>query len=324
MKGVWKIMVNAALILVGSLIFFAVLAAVGFDVNKLSSNPLQTEQQDIAEPFSAIDIGLSCSDVKLDRADGETCRIEYTHVASTAVLCEVKDGTLTVSETKSQRWTDHVGIATMTPSMTVYLPKDTYERLTVILGTGDLTLPSTLSFGDTVLQNGTGDVTCEAAVTGHLEMQNSTGKMTLCGAAPLSLRMEGSTSRITVTDVQVAETLHIQTKTGDITVTDVTAEQMEYHASTGGIMLDRAVAVDTLIAATNTSDITLRSCDAAALQLKAKTGNISGSVATPKQFQGNASTGDVDVPPISLEANGTCVAQTNTGDIHLTEEEASS
>lgn len=317
-------MVNVALILLGGLILFAVLAAVGFDVNKLSSNPLQTEQQDITEPFSSIHIGLSCSDVKLEHSEEETCRIEYSHVASDTVLFEVKDGTLTVSEERHRRWTDYIGIATMTPSMTVYLPKDTYESLTVIIGTGDLTLPSTLSFGDTVLQNGTGDMTCEAVITGHLEMQNSTGKMTVIGAAPKSLRMEGSTSRITVADVQVAETLYIQTKTGDITATDIAAEQMDYRASTGDITLNRVVAVDTLIATTNTSDIILCSCDAAALQLKAKTGDITGSVVTPKQFQGNASTGDVEVPSVSLDANGTCVAQTSTGDIRLTVEGASS
>ena len=109
-----------ALIAAGGLLFGGVMTVFSWDFTALSTRNLVTKECLISESFHSISVDTSTANVELVLSDSAavTCREweNETHTVS------VVDGVLTITETDTRKWYQHIGITIGSPSVTVYVP----------------------------------------------------------------------------------------------------------------------------------------------------------------------------------------------------------
>lgn len=253
------IWIAASLMMLGMTLFTVVLFMVNFDFTKLNNMKYTTNTYEFSEePFGHIDINTITSDIEFRKSDDGNCRVVCYESQKLRHEVTIQDNTLTISEKDTRTWTDHITVFNFnSPSITIYLPLDTYEKLNIDNTTGDIHLSGNWNFSEIKLATTTGDVYVNGiATTGDVSVHVSTGKIKLENITCKNLTTDGST--------------------GDTTITDVFAESMRMKRTTG--------------------DITLESCDAGTLYLRATTGDITATLKTDKTVIASATTGDVNVP----------------------------
>ena len=330
---IWLI-VSAALILLGGVLFVAVMAAGDWDFSGLSGG---TEDGSIAvsEGFDSILILGDTEDIRILPAEDGHATVAYKAGEGTTLTATVTDGTLTVSTSDDLPWYRRFFDFADT-EITLYLPRAAYTALTVDISTGDTEIAAGLSFhtldidvstGDVHLyadadavsiKGSTADVEVKDAVLGSLRVEVSTGDIALS-----SLRCRGavdltvSTGKITLADVDCADLTTVG-DTGDLTASDVAvAGTIRVERSTGDVMLQSLLAIAIEIK-TSTGDVTFASADADKITVETSSGDVGGTLCSAKIFIPRSSSGKIRVPDST--AGGTCRITTSSGDIEITVE----
>ena len=324
MKKITKRLLLAALILIvlGIGVFAGCFSVLGFDTGKLGAGAFETNTHAVDEAFESISVRMDTADLTLVPSEDGTCRVTCKEYEKLRHDVRVENGVLVIEATDTQTWfekaTSSIGLFSgfHSPSVTVCLPAQDYERLQVQLSTGDVKIPADFRFGTLTVKGSTGDVSCGASVEGRLEISVSTGSILAEGLTASEASLRTSTGRVTLRDTTVEGALQIRTSTGGAALTDVNCGSLKIECSTGSIRLKNVLAEDKLEAETDTGDIRLDSCDAGSLSLETDTGDVTGSLRTEKVFYTSTDTGSVDVP--RTVSGGLCEIDTDTGDIHIT------
>lgn len=283
-----------ALIVAGCLLFGGVMTVFSWDFTVLSTRSLVTKECLISESFHSIYIDTSTANVELVLSDAAavTCREweNETHTVS------VVDGVLTIAETDTRKWYQHIGITVGSPSVTVYVPRvrGTMGNLTVKASTGTVTVPDNLAFENVDITLSTGSITCEADAA-FIDLRTSTGAVTVNNVIADKVNVSVSTGKTSLNNVRC----HVFTTTGDtgrVTLSDVIAtRRMGIRRTTGDVVFDR--------------------CDTAVLNVTTDTGDVTGTMLTDKPIKVTTSTGDVEVP--ESDENGASTIDTSTGDVNI-------
>lgn len=311
----WLI-VAICLIVVGGLLFGGVTVALNGDLRKLSTVTYQTNEYVVSEVYTDIVVTCDTADVVFVTTDADTTVVTCHEQEKRPYTVTVVDGALTVTERDEREWYDHVGVDFEQETLTVALPKGTYGALTVAFGTGDVTVPSELSFSAMNISGSTGHVTTEATVSGNATITATTGDIRVENAVIGALDLAVSSGQITVTDVTCQETLTVAVSTGDTAMSGVRCRHLLSDGSTGDLQLRDVVVGKTVTIERSTGDVQLQRCDAAQLYIRTDTGDVTGSLLSKKTFLADSDTGTIDVP-VSLADGGTCEIVTDTGDIRL-------
>lgn len=264
MKKSLKI-VTATLIAAGLLMFACAFAAAGFDIDRLSTVQSETNTYTVTESFSKIDIDTKSSnalfsqgtDVVLRASEDGKCTVVCAEKDKIRHSIRVEGSTLKIRVDDCRAWYDYITFSFHKSSVTVYLPASEYESLSVMTATGDIFIPSGLTFGSADVRTSTGDIRFNAAVKGSL---------------------------------------NAKTSTGDIRLSGVSAKEIDLSVSTGDITMQDTVADTTLDILTSTGDVRFDNCDAAEITARTSTGDVTGTLRTPKIFTAKTSTGSVHVP----------------------------
>ena len=139
----------------------------------------------------------------------------------------------------------------------MYLPKDSYRSLKAESDTGDIFIPTGLTFGSAEIDTDTGTVDLHADVRDELKVDTDTGRISLSDVRCQDLKAESDTGSITLTKV-------------------IAADHMKVKTDTGSIRLDR--------------------CDAGKLELESDTGSITGTLLTDKVFSASSDVGRISIP----------------------------
>lgn len=313
---VW-ILAGIALFLIGAIVLLTVLSVSDWDFTRFGTQQYETSTHPIGEDFENILIQTITADIQfLPAADG-TCRVVCFESEYRKHNVTVTDGTLTVTQTQDERkWYHRIGINVQTPKVTVYLPGETYETLTVRNTTGDTELPRNFRFGTVDISGTTGDIECEASVSGLLKIKISTGDIDIEHVCAGELDVSVATGDLDLSGVDCLGDLRIGFSTGDAEISDISCKNLTAKGNTGDFILENTVASGKITVNGNTGDVRLQSCDAAELFIKTNTGDIKGSLRSDKIFVTKTGTGSVRVPSSSV--GGTCELTTNTGDIRIT------
>lgn len=253
------IWIAASLMVLGAVLFTVAMFMIDFDFSKLNSSKYTTKTYEFPnETFEHIDINSITSDIEFRKSDDGHCRVVCYEREKISHEVFIENGILIISENDTRTWVDQISVFNFqTPTITIYLPSETYHQLKVENTTGDIRLNGSWNFNGIKLTTTTGD--------------------------------------IYVTGVTATETVFVHVTTGNIQLENVTCNQLSTEGSTGDIVLTNVFA-QSIRAKQTTGDITLKNCDADALNLHATTGDITATLKTEKTVIATSTTGDVNVP----------------------------
>ncbi len=313
---VW-IIIGVTLILIGSLIFVAVMTINHWDFTKLETMQYQTNTHPINESFENINIQTNTADIKLLLSNDNTCQVVCVEQEHLRHSVAVKDGTLTITQSQDDRkWYHHIGISVKTTKITVYLPRELYTSLTVHSTTGDTEIPSDFQFQTIDISCTTGDIECNASASVSMKLKCSTGDIEAKGISVGELDTSVNTGDIELSDIECHGDIRVGFTTGDAELSDISCKNLSAKGNTGDFVMEDMIVSEKITAGTNTGDIRFQGCDAAEIFMKTNTGDIRGSFLSDKVFTTRTNTGSVKVP--SSQNGGKCEMITGTGDIRVT------
>lgn len=311
----WLI-VAAALVSVGMIIFVSALIRTDGDFSKLSSVKYETNTYEISEEFDNISFDTETADIVFSLSDDEKCKVVCHELENIKHSVSVSDGTLTVNVYDKPNWYNHFFVFSFTsPKITVYLPQAEYARLSIKESTGNIDIPKNFKFGEIDISASTGDVKCYASVSGLIKIGLSTGGIKLDGSSAGALDLSVSTGSISVSSMTCEGEIKIKVSTGSTKLSDVTCNNLTSTGSTGTIKLNNVIVAGTMYIKRSTGDIKFDGCDAAEISIKTSTGDVKGSLLTDKIFIAQSNTGSVNVP--KTVTGGKCEITTSTGDIKV-------
>ncbi len=283
------------LVLVGAVIVCGAFAAIGFDFSKLSTYRFATSIYELDDDFDNILINTKNAEIAFFPSDDGLCRVECFEEEKTKHSVKAEENTLLIDISDSREWYDYIGIGFGTPTVKIYLPKDTYTSLSVTTVTGDIELPDSFGFEEVSITGKTSKISCFANVSESAELYTTTGDIILSS--------------------DETETITLSATTGDITVIDTACNSLDAKNRTGETRLENVIAKKSITAENSTGGIYFESCDAAEITVETSTGDVEGTLLSGKTFVTDTRTGDVNVPR-SVEG-GKCKITTTTGDIEI-------
>jgi DUF4097 and DUF4098 domain-containing protein YvlB len=265
----------------------------------------QNVVKDTVYPFSGenlpntIQITTVDSRVEILPIEGNEWRVECKETEDRNHTVELVDGVLTVRQNGDVRkWYEYVGIlkSFQNPSVILYLPKQTYESLSIHSVSGSIKVQESFVFSNVSLQNTSGSILCNSRVEGDLDVKNTSGSIQISGGVCGELRVQNGSGSIKVKDATPTRAT-IQNISGSIDLVNVICqENCEIENTSGSIELER--------------------CDAAYFDLKTVSGSIKGSILSGKVFDCHSTSGGVHVPENS--EGGTFKVRTTSGGIRIT------
>lgn len=311
---IWLI-VAASLILLGAIGMVVTMSMSDWQFSKLGSTSYGTKVHTVNEEFRDLLVKTDTADLRFALSEDGVCRVECYESEKQAHKVAVEGKTLTIRSFDARRWYEHIGINWETSKVTVYLPKEEYESLSIRESTGDVVIEKELSFRSMEIQVSTGDVKNYASVTEAMKIKSSTGSVLVENVTADLLSIFVSTGRVEARSVACEGELSITVSTGKAKLTDVSCGKLLSSGSTGDMSLVRVVAKESLAIERSTGDVTLESCDAGELFIKTDTGDVTGSLRTDKIFFASSDTGRVHVP--KTVSGGRCEVKSDTGHIEL-------
>ena len=321
----------------GAAIFTGALAASNFDFSALvngKGKQMEEHITEITDEFRNIEIDVKVSDVEFRHAEDGAVKVVALESEKIRHIVTVENDTLKIQSVEEKwKWFDFSWLSAKTPSVTVYLPENLYENLSISATTGDVCIPDGFVFGKADVEVSTGDVELSGGVRTTLRVRTTTGDIRIKGIAAWGMDLEVSTGKITVNSGSAGYmsaastpelvnygTVSIRVGTGALLMEDFTCGMLESTGGTGRIQLKNVVTRNGIFLKRGTGDIRFESCDAenGAITIETSTGDVRGTFKTGKNFTARSSTGHVHVPD---SASGIpCKVTTSTGDIDITVE----
>lgn len=313
-KGI--IIAAAVLTAVGLAIFIGVLCAVGFDASKISSVRYETNTYPVGEVFTDLEIRTTETDVVLKPSADGSCTVVCEERENAKHTVCVENGTLKVLLQDERSFLDHIALFSKSMTLTVYLPLDRYQSLTVDSNTGDVTVPDSFAFETAVITAKTSDIAFRASASGLLKIETTTGDIRTEGVRAGEILLSATTGQIDVGSAVCEGEVSASVKTGKVNLSDVTCQSFRSKGSTGDLTMKNVIASNSFTVERGTGDIRFDRCDAQEITVTASTGDVTGTLLSEKVFVAKTSTGRVVVPETT--SGGTCRIQTSTGDIRIT------
>ncbi len=270
------------------------LCSLGFDFRKLETYKLQTRVYEFEEDFTSLHLDMRTADLTLLPAQDNKTKVVCEEKENQPHSVLVKDGALTIEVEDNRKWYEYIGFNFGKQTVTVYLPKSEYAKITVDVNTGDVHIPKEFLFNQAKITSNTGDVVWSAGVSEGLAIETDTGEIEVG-----SLTSEAS--------------LELKSDTGDMEIFDITCKTLTIETNTGDLELDRVIIANALTIETDTGEVEINDSDAGTVKVVTDTGDVSGVWLSDKIFITQTHTGDVDVPKTT--SGGVCEVHTDTGDI---------
>lgn len=312
---IWLV-IAASLVVVGLIMFAAVMSEYKWDFVKLSTGKYETNTYEISEEFSNISMNTDTADIIFALSDDGNCKVECYEEEKAKHSVTVEEGTLIIKMIDEKSWYDYIRINFGSPKITVYLPKAEYTALSINGSTGDIELPKDFKFEIVDISLSTGDVDSFASASGLIKIKTSTGNICIESASARALDLSASTGGITISNVICERDTNINVSTGKIKLNNIECKNLISSGDTGDISLTHVIAAEKFSIKRSTGDVRFDGSDAAEISVETDTGEVAGSLLTDKVFITYTDTGRVDVPKTAT--GGRCEISTSTGDIKIT------
>lgn len=316
-----------ALITAGILIVLGAVLGVGatllgdLSLETLDDQELVTETVTITEEFRNISINDSFSNIYFLPSEDGTCKVVWQRLKQVTYTAEVEGETLAILGEDGRKWYEVIRFGSGSPwgelEMAVYLPETQYRDLLITSGAGDLNIPGNFVFESAFLVTASGNVTFCSGVEKVATLQTASGDILAENLRADGLTANSASGTITLNTVTVEEVLVLDTSSGDLDLTGVECGELNANSASGEVECRDVLAGSTLQVGTASGEIEVIACDASHVMLTSSSGDISGTLRTPKIFQAESDSGEVEVPRTTT--GGLCEIHTSSGDIHFEE-----
>lgn len=312
-----RIWLIAAVLLVvaGAALFAVAMGGSDWNFNRLSTAEYETNTYEIRESFRGINIDTTTADIVFAPSNDGKCRVQCYEDTKEKHSVSVQGEKLTIALVSEKAWYDYVGVNFETPKITVYLPGEMYDSLTIREDTGDVEVPEDFSFAQADISASTGDVRFAASVSDILKIRTSTGRIHVEGASAGTLELSASTGGMVISDVTCEGEIKLRVSTGKTALDHVTCGSLTSEGDTGDLVLANVMVAGTLTVTRSTGDVRFEASDAAEIFVETDTGDVTGTILSSKVFFAETDTGSVRVPKSTT--GGKCQITTDTGDIKL-------
>ncbi len=248
---VW-LLVAAALILTGGILFIGVMMALDWDFAKLSTTEFTLSEYEVSQLYKNIHIDTETSDVVIIPSDVRKTTVTCLEQENMKHSIAVVDGTLTIKLEDTRAFHHHIAINFRKPQIKVYIPRGEYGDLSIEATTGDVVIQNGFSFENIDVSLTTGDIRCKA---------------------------------------YAKKAIKLKTTTGDIRMEDVRAWNAELRLTTGNVYMLNVVLSGNVLVHGTTGNVNLDDCDAKNINIKLTTGNVLCHFLTYKTVDAHTSTG---------------------------------
>ncbi len=321
------LIIGIVLVVIGLVLTVIGFATNGFDISALDKNKYSERSETVTEPFTSIRIDTDTIDVKLLKSGDGTCKIDWFEKKNQTNTAVVSDGTLQIRS--EEKFTFSLFSFKKT-TVSIYLPDEEYERLSVEADTSDLYLSKELKLGAVNIELDTGDVLLYSSVD-TLKLETDTGDVLLSEISATKIDISTETGDLKLSGVTASET-KIEVDTGDVRIESSTLGAFIHDADTGDLEM-KGVRCESATLSYDTGDVTMRdtlingelkitgrtgdtsmySSDAGSISIRLTTGDVYGELLTPKSFNVHSNTGKERVP--AGTTGGVCAVECSTGDI---------
>ncbi|MDE6636145.1 MAG: DUF4097 domain-containing protein, partial [Lachnospiraceae bacterium] len=231
---IWLI-TAASLVVLGLIMFTAVMTAYHWDFTKLSTVKYETNTYQVSEAFNNISMKTKTADILFAPSDDGICRVVCHEMKKAKHSAVVQDGTLTINVVDERKWYEYIGITFGTPKITVYLPEAEYTSLFIKESTGVIEIPKDFSFESIDILTSTGDVKNYASASDVMKIKTSTGGIRVENVSAGTLELSVSTGKVIAESITCEGNVKINVSTGSTQLTDVSCKTLISDGSTGGI-----------------------------------------------------------------------------------------
>ena len=305
----------AILFAAGVLLCVISFALLGFDFDKLSTVKYVTNTYEVLENFHKITINADTEEISFVLSEDENCRVICLEEENDPHKVIVNDDNMIIERKNRNGKHFNMGITLESPTITVYLPSEFYEELTVISDTGDVSIPAEFSFGKISITLDSGDVTCGSSVKNDIYIKTDTGNIAVTDLSASDLELATDTGGIEASGIVLSGDMIIGNGTGITVLNNISCKNLASNGDTGNLRLTNVIAAGEFQIERDTGDVEFNGCDASAIFVRTKTGNVSGTLLNDMAFITQTDTGNVDVP--KTITGGRCEISTDTGDIHI-------
>lgn len=308
--------VAAVLIVSGLILFTFLMMSNEWDFSKLSTEKYETNTYDIVDSFENIQIDTDTANITFALSDDAKSKVVCYEREKVYHSVSVSNGTLFIKTVDKRKWYDFIQIDFRSPTITVYLPYEELNSLSINEGTGDVKIPENFSFNNIDISASTGDVNCRASASEKLRIKLSTGNILLENVTAGSLDLAVSTGKIEISSIACEGDISLKVSTGKSVMENVSCKNLVSNGSTGDISLKNVIATEKFDIKRSTGDVRFVLCDAAEIYVRTGTGDVEGSFVSDKVVFATTDTGDVRIPHTTV--GGRCEITTGTGNIIVT------
>ena len=337
MRDRTKIWLSIATFFVGAgiILFVVVMTMNNWDFSRLNTLSYISETHTIEDAFQSIELNTESADVCLEQSTDGTCRVEWSVPEDWKHSVEVTDNTLLITLRDDTHWYDHIGINVRSPKITVFLPEENYKLLTANVHSGKLDVPKYFSFIGIEVESGSGDVECEASVTGSIKITTYSGDVRLTEAAATGISVTTGSGRVTMesctagsitvtTDsgdptlrnVHSNTDLRIDVTSGDAHLSDASCTNLYSMGESGKLTVEGVTVYDMIVIKRQSGDVTLKRCDVAkAVSITTTSGDVTGIFDRPVLCYATSESGNIKKPKYDYGVY--CEINTGSGDINI-------
>lgn len=303
-------------IVIGGLGFGITMALNHWNFGLLNTEKTETETFTINDDFHSILINSDTEDIEFRLSDDFICKVVCSEKENEKHVVSVENGTLVIGKTDTRKWYDYIEVFSLeSQKITVFLPDNHYDSLTITESTGDIKIPNGLLFVNGKMTLSTGQVDCSASFEGKLCIETDTGDINLQDLSAKEIELSVTTGHIDAKSVVCSGDINVKVDTGKTCFDGVSCNSIYSKGDTGSIVLTKCIADNLISVERSTGDVTFEQSDAAELDIRTTTGNVSGSLLSDKVFIARSSTGQIDVP--ETITGGKCKISCDTGDIKI-------
>lgn len=293
-KIVW-IIIAVCMIGFGAIIGTLALATLNFDFDSLATQKTISNEHHILQNFNNIKINVNTSNVEFVCSENNECMVVSIDTEKIEHTVTVENDTLLIETEDNRKWYDYIGIHFGETSLTVHLPKDSYDSLSIKADTSDITVPKDFTFNTACIETDTGDIGFSANMLGVLDISTDTGRIDF--------------------GIIKAQDIILESDTGDIAFNSAECENVSIENDTGDVRFSNTIVTEKISVTTSTGDVSFDYSDAEEISICTNTGDVSGRLLSEKVFICDSGTGKIDVP-YSM-SGGRCEITTDTGDIEI-------
>ncbi len=265
--------------------------------------------------FDNININTLTADVSIRVSKTEKSSVECSELKNFEHKVNVIDNTLVIEQPQPSKWYEQAYTLTRS-SIIIFVSENKFNNLTVTGKTGNVYIPSLLTFANASISVNSGNVEWKnATVENNLTIELKKGDVKIEGANLNLVQVEINSGDFDVSNCTVANKIVLNSADGNVLVSSCNLNSANVTVNTGHVSFTDVITTNQFFIHATTGNITLARFDASEIDVFVKYGNIKASFLSGKKVNAKAPEGNLTIPE---DSDGQpCNLSTNSGTIEV-------